>query len=266
MIPVFRRVWIRVVFVLAVTVPAAGAEEVVVSAAASLTDAFRDIESAFEAAHPDVDVVLNLASTGVLYRQISQDAPVDVFAAANPKWMARAVADGFTTAAAVVVFARNTLVLAVPAENAAGIRRLDDLSRDKVQRIGIGSPATVPAGAYARKALAAQGIYQGLQPKLIFCEHVRQVLDYLARGELDGGFIYRTDARRAGADVVNVAEVPLAQPITYPIAVLTGRAVSDRAQVFVDFVTGAKCAALLAARGFQPPDSGVSTEGVAPFR
>ena len=253
-VPVFRRVWIGVAYLLAVSVPAAGAEEVVVSAAASLTDAFRDFETAFEAAHPDVDVILNLASTGVLYRQISRGAPVDVFAAANPKWMTRAVADGFTTAAAVVVFAHNTLVLAVPAENAAGIRRLDDLSRDTVQRIGIGSPAIVPAGAYARQALAAQGIYQELQSKLIFCEHVRQVLDYLARGEVEGGFVYRTDLHRAGANVVAVVEIPLAQPVTYPIAAMTGHTVSDRAQVFVDFVTGAKGAALLKAHGFQPPD------------
>lgn len=250
----YRHVWLLAALALAATVSAAGAGEVVVSAAASLTDAFRDIETAFEAAHPDVDVVLNLASSGVLYRQISQGAPVDVFAAANPKWMARAVADGFTTAAGVVVFARNTLVLAVPADNAAGIRRLADLDRARVQRVGIGSPATVPAGAYARQALAAQDIYHGLQPKLIFCEHVRQVLDYLARGEVDGGFIYRTDARRAGAKVVVVAEVPLAPPIRYLIAALTRRAVSHQSRVFVDFVTGAEGGALLAAHGFQPPD------------
>ena len=238
---------------LAVAVPAMPAEVLVVSAAASLTDAFRDIVPAFEAAHPGVDVVMNFASSGALYRQIAQGAPVDVYASANPKWMAKAVQGAFTTKVAVRVLAHNALVLAVPADNPAGVDTVSDLARETVQRIGIGLPTTVAAGQYARTALVSQGMYATLEPKFIQCAHVRQVLDYLVRGEVDAGFVYRTDAVKAGHGVVIIADLPLPKPVTYPIAALTGSKAAGLSREFVAFVTGPKGGGLLEARGFERP-------------
>ncbi len=236
---------------LVVAVPAMPAEVLVVSAAASLSDAFGDIAPAFEAAHPGVDVVMNFASSGALYRQIAQGAPVDVYASANPKWMAKAVKGAFTTEAAVRVLAHNALVVAVPSGNPAGIDTVSDLTSESVQRIGIGSPATVAAGQYARTALVSQGMYAALAPKFILCEHVRQVLDYLVRGEVDAGFVYRTDAVKAGHDVVVVAEVSLAKPVIYPIAALAGSKATGLSRKFVAFATGPQGRALLEAQGFE---------------
>ncbi|MDJ0720364.1 MAG: molybdate ABC transporter substrate-binding protein [Desulfobacterales bacterium] len=236
-----------------VAVPAIPAEELVVSAAVSLTDVFRDIAPAFEAAHPGVNVVMNFASSGALYRQITQGAPVDVYASANPKWMAKAVQEAFTTETAVKVLAQNALVLAVPAGNPAGVDTVSDLSRDTVQRIGIGSPATVAAGQYAHTALVSRGMYVALESKFILCEHVRQVLDYLVRGEVDAGFVYRTDAVKAGHGVVIVTDVPLPKPVTYPIAPLTGSKAIERSREFVAFVTGPQGGGFLEARGFERP-------------
>ena len=238
---------------LTVVAPANPAEVLVVSAAASLTDAFRDIAPAFEAAHPGVDVVMNFASSGALYRQIAQGAPVDVYASANPKWMAKAVEGAFTTETAVRVLAHNALVLAVPAGNPAGVDTVGDLGRETVQRIGIGSPATVAAGAYARTALVSQGMYAALAPKFILCEHVRQVLDYLVRCEVDAGFVYRTDAVKAGHGVVIIADVPLPKPVIYPIATLTGSKAIELSREFVAFVTGPQGGGFLEARGFERP-------------
>jgi molybdate transport system substrate-binding protein len=248
-----RTLLLTLLLVVAAPAADADAQTLIVSAAASLTDAFSDMEPAFEAAHSGVDVVMNFAASGALYRQMEQGAPVDVFASANPLWMDRAVQGGLVAQDAVAVFARNALVLAVPADNPAGVAGLEDLSRARAGRIGMGTPATVPAGQYAKAALDAAGLYARLEPRLIFCESVRQVLDYLVRGEVDCGFVYRTDAVRAGNSVRVVAEVPLQTPVAYPMAVLADSAHPGPARAFVDFVSGPRGRALLRARGFVIP-------------
>jgi len=231
----------------------AQARELIVSAAASLTDAFSDMEPAFEKAHPEVDVIMNFASSGALYRQIEQGAPADVYASANPKWMNKAVQNNFVAEDDVAVFARNALVLAVPPDNPASVSSLNDLTKRSVKSIGIGTPETVPAGQYAKGALVGADLYDHLSPKMIFGESVRQVLDYLVRGEIDCGFVYRTDAVKAGKDVSIVAEVPLENPVTYPVAVVLDSASDEAARKFVAFVLGDEGRALLEARGFKAP-------------
>lgn len=231
----------------------AQAEELIVSAAASLTDAFSDIEPAFEKANPGVDVVMNFASSGALYRQIEQGAPADVYASANPKWMKKAVDKGFVRKGDDVVFARNSLVLATPADNPVKVGSVADLTGPSVKSIGIGTPETVPAGQYAKGALVAKKLYDTLTPKMIFGESVRQVLDYLARDEVDCGFVYRTDAVKAGAAVRIIEEVPLEKPVTYPIAVLKEASNPALAKAFVDFVGSEQGVSLLQGRGFKKP-------------
>ena len=232
---------------------AACARELIVSAAASLTDAFSDIEPAFEKAHPGVDVIMNFASSGALYRQIEQGAPADVYASANPKWMNKAVESGYVDLSGVQVFARNSLVLAVPAENPAKVGSLADLSGDMVKSIGIGTPETVPAGQYAKGALEANGLYNTLKPKMIFGESVRQVLDYLKRGEIDCGFVYGTDAVKGGDQIRIIEEIPLEKPVTYPVSVLKEAAAPDMAEAFVQFVRSEEGMKLLEGRGFKRP-------------
>ncbi|MFW5792141.1 MAG: molybdate ABC transporter substrate-binding protein [Desulfohalobiaceae bacterium] len=226
--------------------------QLTVSAAASLTDAFTDIEQAFEAAHPGVNVVMNFASSGALYRQIEQGAPVDVYASANPKWMDRAEAAGFVLAGSRVAFAGNDLVLVVPRGNRAKVHFLGGLTGPLVTTVAVGTPETVPAGQYAKNALAAAGLWETLHPRLIFCESVRQVLDYLRRGEVDAGFVYRTDAVKAGDLVQVVADVQLDTPVTYPMAVLRQASETELARAFVGFVTGPQGQELLQKRGFGP--------------
>jgi len=232
---------------------AASAQELIVSAAASLTDAFSDIEPAFEKAHPGVDVIMNFASSGALYRQIEQGAPADVYASANPKWMNKAVDKGFVELKNVQVFARNSLVLAVPADNPAGVKSLNDLSGPKVGSIGIGTPETVPAGQYAKGALEAKDLYNALKPKMIFGESVRQVLDYLKRGEIDCGFVYGTDAVKGGDKVAIIEEIPLKKPVTYPISVLKDAKSPDMAAAFVRFIRSDAGVGMLEGRGFKRP-------------
>lgn len=232
--------------------PVAQAQEIIVSAAASLTDAFKDVEPGFEKAHPGVDLIMNFAASGPLYKQIEQGAQVDVFASANPKWMAKAVEGGFVDQDAVHVFARNSLVLAVPAGNPAGVKGVADLAT-KAKTIGIGTPETVPAGQYTKGALTGMGLYEALVPKMIFGESVRQVLDYLSRGEVDCGFVYGTDAVKAGDKVIIIEEIPLEKPVSYPIGVLKHSANAEMAKAFVEYLQSEEGMKMLEGRGFKRP-------------
>jgi molybdate transport system substrate-binding protein len=228
------------------------AEELTISAAASLTNAFTELAAAFEARRPDSDTVLNFASSGALYRQIRQGAPVDVYASANPKWMDDAEADGLIIPGTRTDFAANSLVLIVPADNPAGLESVVDLA-EKARNVALGTPETVPAGQYAKKSLESLGLFDDLSALLIYAEHVRQVLDYVRRGEVDAGFVYRTDAIQAGESVRITQEMPLATPVTYPVAVLADAPNPELARVFVDFLATPGAVAILEKHGFSKP-------------
>jgi molybdate transport system substrate-binding protein len=247
-----KRVLLSLFIVLFSAVPALAAD-LVVSAAASLTDAFNEIEPAFEKENPDVNLVMNYAASGALFAQIEQGAPADVFASANQKWMDKAADKSFILPDTRVTFAMNSLVISVPKDNPAKVASMDDLTADRVKSIGIGTPKTVPAGNYAKTALEKAGLYEKLSKKYIFGESVRQVLDYLVRGEVDCGFVYKTDAVKAGDPVAIVAEVPLDKPVSYPIAVLKQSAQQDVGKKFLAFIMSPAGQKILESKGFKSP-------------
>src|SRR5487761_2689902 len=191
----------------------ARAGELTISAAVSLETAFKAIGASFEQAEPQARLTFNFAASGVLLQQIERGAPVDVFATADQETMDRAAAGKLIMPASRKSFAGNRLVLVVPASNFARVLSLTDLKRQLVKRIAIGAPASVPAGRYARDALLPAGAWDVLQPKLIYAESVRQVLDYVARGEVDAGFVYLTDAQIANGRVQVVAELATSRPV-----------------------------------------------------
>jgi molybdate transport system substrate-binding protein len=229
--------------------------EITVSAASSLTDAFHQVAAAFQAAHPGVRVRLNFAASGVLLQQIANGAPVDVFASADQETMDQAQSRGLLRPAGRRDFAANTLVLLVPA-HAAGDRRprsLADLARPAYRRIAIGLPASVPAGRYARAALQAAGLWATLDAKIVATHNVRQGLDYVARGEVDAGFVYATDAALVRDKVFVASTVATAPAVRYPVAVLAGAAEPVWAQRFADFLAAPVAQGVLARFGFMPP-------------
>jgi molybdate transport system substrate-binding protein len=232
----------------------ASAAELLVSAAASLTNAFRDIGKRFEAAHPGDSVAFNFAASDVLLVQIDKGAPADVFASADEDTMDRAQRKGRIVTPTRRVFASNGLVLVVP-RGARAVASVDALKDDRVKRIAIGSAETVPAGRYARDALQQAGAWDALQPKLVLAQNVRQVLDYVARREVEAGFVYNTDAAIM-PDRVSVTAAPReARQVRYPIAAVAGSRQPQLAATFVAFVAGPEGRAVLERYGFLPPDA-----------
>jgi molybdate transport system substrate-binding protein len=243
------RRFVLVVAVLSLTTAACGSSddddggggdsrELVVSAAASLTDAFTDLGAAYEDANPGVTVAFNFGASDGLATQINEGAPVDVFASASPTWM-DAVQDDGPGVSGRTDFARNELTIIVPAHNPAGIESLDDLAEDGVKLVV--AAEGVPAGDYAREIFANAGISDEASANVVSnAEDVRAVVTAVASGEADAGVVYVTDVTPHVAGEVTPIEIPDDVNViaTYPIAVVAGSEEADLAQGFVDLVLG----------------------------
>jgi molybdate transport system substrate-binding protein len=239
--------------VLALGAGHAGAAQLTVSAAASLGDAFRAVGAAFERANPHDTVRFNFAASGALLQQISHGAPVDVFASADEATMDEAEQRRLLRAGTRADFAANALVVVVARDGASAPASLAELATPAVHRVAIGVPASVPAGRYAKAALEKARLWAAIEPKTIGAQSVRQALDYVARGEVDAGFVYATDAA-AMAERVRVAfVVPIETPVRYPIAVVAASRAGSEAERFVAFVQSAPAQAILHRFGFLRP-------------
>lgn len=231
---------------------AALAQDLLVSAAASLTNAFRDIGKDFEAKHPGAKVAFNFASSDVLVTQIAKGAPADVFASADQEAMNRGEQANAILPGTRRDFAANALVLVVPSSGTPPAA-LADLANDRFKRIAMGSPQTVPAGRYAKEALDAARLWGPLEPRLVFAQNVRQVLDYVARVEAEAGFVYATDAAIMPDKVKVAFDVATSTPVRYPIAVVKDSKQPDLAKAFVAFVASDAGQQVLRKYGFRAP-------------
>jgi molybdenum ABC transporter molybdate-binding protein len=230
-----------------------GAQDLTVSAAVSLKEALGEIGPAFEAANPVVTVSFNLGASGDLQRQIEAGAPVDVFISAAALQMDVLEKRGAVDPRTRRDVACNRLVVVVPAEGAAPIGKIQDLA--SVEHVAVGNPKTVPAGQYAKEALQSAGQWEALQPKLVFGENVRQALDYVARGEAEAAFVYRTDANvlRDRVKVAFEMDPATHKPIQYPAAVVAGSTKRELARKFVDFLTSPAATTAFQKQGFLLP-------------
>ena len=250
---VLSRAAVALVVVALLGLPVRAAEksmEMTVSAAASLTNAFTELKGMFEKKHAGLTVHVNFAASNPLLRQLQEGAPVDVFASADQATMDKAVAARVVDPTTRKNFALNDLVLIVP----KGARKPADLAALRgFKKIALGNPDSVPAGRYTKAALTSAGLWESLAPAYIQGNSVRQVLDYVARGEVDAGFVYRTDARQMSDKVDVVMNVEGHDPVSYPIAVATTGKNPQMGQAFLDFVLSSEGQAVLARYGFSRP-------------
>jgi molybdate transport system substrate-binding protein len=235
----------RVAIVVLVLTPAAcaraetpPAQEIVVSAAASLTAAFHEIGTEFERRNPDAEVVFTFGPSDGLATQILEGAPVDVFASASPRWM-DVVQDEGPGVAHRAIFATNELAILVPTDNPATIGSLEDLARPGVRLVL--AAEGVPAGDYAREMLENAGLEDGVLANVVSNEEdVAAVVTKVASGDADAGIAYVTDASSALEDTISVVPVPddVNVVAAYPIAMIASSQQPELARRFVGFVLG----------------------------
>ena len=228
----------------------ASAADLHVFAAASLTDALKEIAAEYEKATGD-KLVLNLGASSTLARQIQEGAPADLFLSADEEKM-----DGLEKRKLLLAGTRrsvlsNTLVVVVPADSSLKISGPADLAASSIRALALAEPQTVPAGIYAKEYLTDKGLWSKVVDRVIPTENVRAALAAVESGNADAGIVYKTDAGMSKR--VKIAyEVPRAEApkISYPFAVLAESGRKEAARKLLDYLQSPPALAVFRKYGF----------------
>lgn len=239
------RILLLMILAVLISIPAF-AGDINISAAASLKEVVNELSDIYVKKHPGVKFLKNYGASGALSRQIESGAPSDIFIAANLEWMDYLKNKKLVDAASIGTFSYNTLVFAGTTGKASTMQDLV-----KLERIAIGSPKSAPAGEYAAEAFKKAGIDKLLEKKLVMAKDVRECLMYAERGEVDGAFVYKTDALLA-KQVKILFAVPqqLYQRVTYPMSLTLAGAKNSDAAAFFAYLHGDEAKAVLTKYGF----------------
>ena len=222
-----------------------------VHAAASLTDAMKEISATYEKQSGD-KVRLNFDASSILARQIEEGAPADIFLSADEAKMDELQKKNLLAAGTRRTLLHNTLVIVVPTESGLTIRSAADLATSgAVKKLALAQPATVPAGIYAREYLTKAGLWEKISPKVIPTQNVRATLAAVESGNVEAGIVYKTDALISKK--VKVAfEIPAAEApqISYPVAALAGSEDLAAAKKFLAYLESEPALAVFRKYGF----------------
>lgn len=229
---------------------AASPKEITISSAVSLKDALEKIKEEYAKAHPEVKIIYNLGSSGALQKQIEQGAPADLFISAGVSQMDQLDEKGLLEPGSRIDLLSNDLVVVVPEDAMVG--EFADLAGPAVKKVAIGFPDTVPAGMYAKESLVNLKLWDVLQPKLVMTNDVRQVLTYVETGNVDAGFVFRSDALM-GKNVKVALAVPgdLHKPVLYPAAVLKNAPRKAAAMDFLNYLASPQGIEIFEQYGFK---------------
>ncbi len=224
------------------------AADINLSVAASLREVVTELSDTFAKKNPSVKFLNNFGASGALAKQIENGAPVDLFFSANLEWMDYLKERKFVDEKNIVTFAYNVLVFA--GKPNLKVQSLQDITR--LEKIAIGSPKSVPAGEYAMQAFKKAGIDKQLESKLVMARDVRECLLYADRGEVDGAFVYKTDAEEMAKNVKVLFVVPqeLYPRVTYPMGLTVAGTKKAEAAAFFKFLQSTEAKAVLTKHGF----------------
>lgn len=230
------------------------AENIKVAAAVSLKEAIQKVAEQYKVETGNT-VEFTFGSSGQLATQIIGGAPTDLFISAANKQVDDIVKADAGVADSRKVVAGNKLVLIVPSDDNNAPNSLKALASDGVGKVSIGETKTVPAGQYAIQALEKSGVLSAIKHKLVFGTNVRQVLDYVERGEVSAGLVYATDAKQSGEKVKVAATIDptLHEPIVYPAIIVKGSKNQAGTGKFLEYLASAKGQTILMSFGFTSP-------------
>ncbi|PIC82722.1 molybdate ABC transporter substrate-binding protein [Sporosarcina sp. P1] len=213
--------------------------ELIISAAASLTDALEELKRSFEEAHEGISVIYNFGSSGKLATSIENGAPSDVFLSASSKDMNDMEDKELLVNESRKNFAENALVLIAHNDSDSAISSFEDLDPAIIDHLAVGEPESVPVGRYTKETFESLDLWEPLQDKLVLGSDVRQVLTHVEMGNVEYGIVYSSDAFISD-DVKTLAEAEADwhEPIVYPGAVVAESKHQEAAQQFLDYLTG----------------------------
>ncbi|MDY7993038.1 molybdate ABC transporter substrate-binding protein [Paenibacillus polymyxa] len=228
--------------------------ELTISAAASLTDALKEIQHSYESTHTDIKLNFNFGGSGALEKQIEQGAPSDLFLSASTKNMKSLVDQQLIDTKKQKTWLTNELVAVIPADGTMNIASVTDLTKKEVKKVAIGIPESVPAGNYAQEALMKAKLWDTLQNKLVQAKDVRQVLQYVETGNADVGFVYKTDALTSQkAKIAFEVNPKTYSPVEYPIGIVKATKHIQEAEDFYAYLQSQESLNIMDKYGFTIP-------------
>ncbi|WP_431087598.1 molybdate ABC transporter substrate-binding protein [Paenibacillus sp. 8b26] len=228
--------------------------ELTISAAASLTDALKEIQHSYESTHTGIKLNFNFGGSGALEKQIEQGAPSDLFLSASTKNMKSLVDQQLIDTKKQKTWLTNELVVVIPADGTMNIASVTDLTKKEVKKVAIGIPESVPAGNYAQEALTKAKLWDTLQSKLVQAKDVRQVLQYVETGNADVGFVYKTDALTSQkAKIAFEVDPKTYSPVEYPIGIVKASKHIQESEDFYAYLQSQESLNIMAKYGFTIP-------------
>jgi molybdate transport system substrate-binding protein len=223
------------------------AVDINVSAAASMKDAITELENNYTAKHPGINFQNNFGASGAIAKQIENGAPADLFVSANQQWMDYLKEKKLMDEKSISTFAFNTIVFVGKPD--LKVKSLEDVV--KLDKIAIGSPGSVPAGEYAQKAFQKAGIEKQLENKLVMAKDVRACLMYAESGEVQGAFVYNTDASMAkNVKILFTVSQELYPRVTYPMGLTLEGSKKKEAAAFYKYLQTPDAQKVLVKYGF----------------
>lgn len=232
--------------------------EIVVFAAASMTETIEEIAKNYEAENPNVKIVPNFDSSGTLKTQIEEGADCDIFISASQKHMDALDINSeknedkldFIDSDTRVDLLENKVTIAVKEDSDLALENFKDLASDKVKSLGLGNE-DVPVGKYSEEILKNIGIWDQIQDKVTYGSNVKEVTNWISEGAVDCGIIYQTDAFSANLKVLLTAGPDeLKTPVVYPAAVTKNSKNKDEAKKFLEYLQNEKSSEIFESVGF----------------
>ena len=226
--------------------------ELIISAAASLTDCMADIQEAFKGQYPDIALKFNFGSSGALKEQIAQGAPVDVFFSAGTAQVQTLIESGLVEEENTKEVLRNKLVLITGKDNGKSLS-FKTLGETDLEKLAVGDFGSVPVGQYTEEVFKALGLTDQLKDNLVYAKDVREVLFWVETGNAEAGIVYETDAKVSQkVTICDSADESWHDPIIYPVALIKGSPRLEEAKLFTAFLTSKEAQDIFRAYGFTP--------------
>jgi molybdate transport system substrate-binding protein len=229
--------------------------EITISSAASLSTALMEIKTQFENTNKQLSLLYNFGGSGALKQQIIQGAPVDLFISASKDQFDVLIKNKLIAPENQMDLLSNQLVLITNKEKPALLNSFKDLQKIEINKVALGTPASVPAGMYAQQTLKKVGIWNEIQTKIIQTKDVRQVLTYVETNSVDAGFVYMTDVKNSDkVKVIMVADERSHDPIIYSAGIIKPSAKKKEVSLFYDYLQTTTARAIFEKHGFKVLD------------
>lgn len=222
-----------------------------IPAAASLTDALNEIKGLYSKEKSNVTLTYTFGASGTLEQQIEQGADADLFISAATKQMDQLKAKSLVAEDTLVNLLGNKLVLVLPKSSSLTITDFNTLTDDKVKKLALGEPKSVPAGQYAEDVFTKLGTLDKMKAKAVYGKDVKEVLTWTESGNADAGIVYESDAKTSSkVKIAAYAPEGSYKAIVYPAAVLKNSKNSEDAKAFLKFLSSDKAKTVFTKYGF----------------